>query len=271
MPSTSQINKAKLSTHVELLAKDYDLQRDSVALLEQLRTIDKYRLKEKIGILLVEDIEEVKKALSVQLDLVSIKSEKQNDRKNIEVEIGKIVNLLEGISKEYGLDKISTREEAYSKAYEEISFNIKQVDNKLESINKNVKINKNIRDISKGQLSEYAVVEYFKYHGYNSERAGSKLDHLKIDVVAQNEDNKIFIQVKYGQMPKQDLKILVKNVLEIECDNNISKVVAVVAERYNEDCEFLRLLLQNKHNIPIMLIHKYQVLGIVNEFKRTLE
>ncbi len=46
---TSQINKAKLPTHIELHQGDYGLQKDSVVLLEQLRTLDKRRLKERIG------------------------------------------------------------------------------------------------------------------------------------------------------------------------------------------------------------------------------
>ncbi len=46
---TSQINKARIPTHIELPANEYGLQKDSVVLLEQLRTIDKKRLKEKIG------------------------------------------------------------------------------------------------------------------------------------------------------------------------------------------------------------------------------
>ena len=46
---TSQINKAKMPTHIELAAKDYGLNKDSVILLEQIRTIDKRRLREKIG------------------------------------------------------------------------------------------------------------------------------------------------------------------------------------------------------------------------------
>ena len=44
---TSQINKAKLPTHIELSALDYGLNKDSVVLLEQIRTLDKRRLKEK--------------------------------------------------------------------------------------------------------------------------------------------------------------------------------------------------------------------------------
>lgn len=46
---TSQINKARLPTHIELNAKSYGLTKDSVILLEQIRTIDKRRLKERMG------------------------------------------------------------------------------------------------------------------------------------------------------------------------------------------------------------------------------
>lgn len=45
---TSKMNKAKLPTHVELDSRIYDLVKDSVILLEQLRTIDKKRLKDKV-------------------------------------------------------------------------------------------------------------------------------------------------------------------------------------------------------------------------------
>ena len=45
---TSKINKAKLPTHVEINAAEYELVKNSVILLEQIRTIDKRRLKEKI-------------------------------------------------------------------------------------------------------------------------------------------------------------------------------------------------------------------------------
>ncbi len=45
---TSQIDKAKLPTHVEINAAEYNLDRDSVVLLEQIRTIDKQRLQKKI-------------------------------------------------------------------------------------------------------------------------------------------------------------------------------------------------------------------------------
>lgn len=46
---TSQLNKSKLPTHIHLPQADYGLPKDSVILLEQIRTIDKARLKDKIG------------------------------------------------------------------------------------------------------------------------------------------------------------------------------------------------------------------------------
>ena len=46
---TSQIGKARLPTHIELEAQSYGLSRDSVVLLEQIRTIDKSRLRERMG------------------------------------------------------------------------------------------------------------------------------------------------------------------------------------------------------------------------------
>ncbi|NLD48240.1 MAG: type II toxin-antitoxin system PemK/MazF family toxin [Clostridiaceae bacterium] len=69
---TSQINKAKLPTHIELSAKDYGLPKDSVILLEQIRTIDKKRLREKIGHLDDELMERVNEALSVSFGLVDM-------------------------------------------------------------------------------------------------------------------------------------------------------------------------------------------------------
>jgi mRNA interferase MazF len=69
---TSQINKAKLPTHIELNAKDYGLPKDSVILLEQIRTIDKRRLREKIGHLDDELMEKVNDALTVSFGLVEM-------------------------------------------------------------------------------------------------------------------------------------------------------------------------------------------------------
>jgi mRNA interferase MazF len=66
---TSKIKRAKLPTHVEISAERYHLEKDSVILLEQLRTIDKQRLKEKIAHLDETIMEEVEVAVMVSLGL----------------------------------------------------------------------------------------------------------------------------------------------------------------------------------------------------------
>jgi len=66
---TSKMNKAKLPTHVEIDARHYDIIKDSVILLEQLRTIDKKRLKDKVCHLDTEILERVETALQISLEL----------------------------------------------------------------------------------------------------------------------------------------------------------------------------------------------------------
>ena len=66
---TSQINKAKMPTHIELEANEYGLSKDSVVLAEQIRTIDKRRLKEKIGHLDDELMTRVNEALEISFGL----------------------------------------------------------------------------------------------------------------------------------------------------------------------------------------------------------
>lgn len=67
---TSQINKAKLPTHVEIGALGNGLSKNSVVLLEQLRTIDKKRLKEKIGHVDEGAIIKVNEALNISLGMI---------------------------------------------------------------------------------------------------------------------------------------------------------------------------------------------------------
>lgn len=66
---TSQINKAKMPTHIELDANEYGLSKDSVVLAEQIRTIDKRRLKEKIGHLDDALMTRVNEALEISFGL----------------------------------------------------------------------------------------------------------------------------------------------------------------------------------------------------------
>jgi len=66
---TSQIGKARLPTHIELSAQSYGLSRDSVILLEQIRTIDKTRLRERMGNLDDSVMNQVDSAISVSFGL----------------------------------------------------------------------------------------------------------------------------------------------------------------------------------------------------------
>lgn len=68
---TSQINKAKLPTHIEISAEKYNLIKDSVILLEQIRTIDKKRLREKICSIDRELMITVNRALAISLGMIN--------------------------------------------------------------------------------------------------------------------------------------------------------------------------------------------------------
>ena len=66
---TSKINKAKMPTHIEIEGTRHGLTKDSVILAEQIRTIDKQRLKEKMGHLKSETMEEVNRAINISFGL----------------------------------------------------------------------------------------------------------------------------------------------------------------------------------------------------------
>ncbi len=66
---TAQIQKAKLPTHVEIKAEKHGFERDSVILLEQIRTLDKQRLTDKITKLDTDTMKEINHALEISLGL----------------------------------------------------------------------------------------------------------------------------------------------------------------------------------------------------------
>lgn len=69
---TSQLSKAKLPTHVELLCENCGLEKDSVILTEQIRTIDKRRLREKVASLEEDTMLKVNQALEISLGLIEL-------------------------------------------------------------------------------------------------------------------------------------------------------------------------------------------------------
>ncbi len=69
---TSQINKSKLPTHLSIRADQFGIAKDSVVLLEQLRTIDKKRLREKVCHIDSENMKKVDYALKISLGLIDL-------------------------------------------------------------------------------------------------------------------------------------------------------------------------------------------------------
>lgn len=69
---TSQRDKTNLPTHIKVQADDCGLAKDSIVLLEQVRTIDKKRLKERMGALDIGSMDMVDKALSVSFGLGTV-------------------------------------------------------------------------------------------------------------------------------------------------------------------------------------------------------
>ena len=67
---TSQLTKAKLPTHIELNKEKYNLSKDSVVLLEQIRTLDKRRLQEKITALGENKMKQVERAMIYESDKI---------------------------------------------------------------------------------------------------------------------------------------------------------------------------------------------------------
>ncbi|MBR6788808.1 MAG: type II toxin-antitoxin system PemK/MazF family toxin [Clostridia bacterium] len=67
---TSRLMKARLPTHVEIASGNFGLPRDSVILLEQLRTLDKRRLKTKIGSLDDYTMNKVNRAILISLGFI---------------------------------------------------------------------------------------------------------------------------------------------------------------------------------------------------------
>lgn len=68
---TSQINKAKMPTHITVGAPNYGLTKDSIILTEQIRTLDKRRLRERAGVIPPDDMRRVDEALGVSMGLES--------------------------------------------------------------------------------------------------------------------------------------------------------------------------------------------------------
>ena len=150
--------------------------------------------------------------------------------------------------------------------FNDLSKDIKSIHTKINPVVEKQKI-------AKGKLMEQAVVDYFKNNDYYSEKEDNELDHFEIDVVAKDEINKIFAQVKSGQISVKEIGKLVKNVSNLDNkydEENLKRVVCAVADNFPPKSDILRIKLELEFGIPIMFIHKYQILEVYPEYKSTV-
>ena len=276
---TSMIERAKLPMHVEISAKDYALDKDSVILLEQIKTIDKRRLKKKIGHIKEEDINKIDEALSISVQLRNKIEGIKKRNKEIE-EINSAISILKNIAFKYNIEE-KNEEKYFDKEYKNLSVEylqlLESMRNEFNGLSDNVReMNIKIKPLvekqkqAKGKLNEFAVIDFFKLNGYNAEKASNELDHLKIDVIAKNDEEVIFIQAKNGQVSNAEIGKLVQNIKELKYESNLKKVAGICALRFQPDSDIFRRQLEEYYKIPILFIHKYQILKACPQYKSTI-
>lgn len=138
----------------------------------------------------------------------------------------------------------------------------------LTEISKKLNSVVNRYQISKGQLNEFAVIEYFKEMNYEAYKADVNFDKQKVDVIAKNQNHTIYIQVKNGQIGHSEIKNIIRSISGIEMSGE--KRACIVADSLPINSEILRAELEVEFSISIMFIHKYQIIEALPEFKRTI-
>jgi len=231
-----------MPTHVEVSLSRYGC-NDGVILLEQIQTIDKKRLREKIGEL--------------------------TDKEMVSVDIALGISLSANISEQHNTNTLEAANPYINTPKDEWEKITSLIDERFESLSTDIKPIINRHELFKGKLNEFAVVEYFEHCGYEAERAGNLLDHLKIDVIAKNKTEKIFIQVKAGQASKKEIKHLVESVCSLNkphIEEHLKIIACICAERFPLNSEIIRKNLELEFEIMIMFIHKYQILKACPDF-----
>lgn len=124
--------------------------------------------------------------------------------------------------------------------------------------------------LRRGQLTEFAVMQYFIRMGFTTEKASSEYDQKKVDLIAEISDSRFFIQVKSGKIAAREIKKIARNISDYQDKDAKKLVMVVIADEYPSNSEFVRQGLEDELNLKIMFIHKYQILENHPEFKRTI-
>ncbi|EHK2426400.1 type II toxin-antitoxin system PemK/MazF family toxin [Clostridium perfringens] len=283
-PITSTLNKPKLPTHVGIETEDSNLNIYGVLILEQVRVLDRSRLREKVSNLGEKYNNEINKALAITL---SLHDKTFNNTNELDIEeITTAINILKKLAEK---SKLNLEVEEDSKFTESLKKMYKEMNTLNEKFDRQMKQFLRKTSIKKGLLAEQAVIDYFNKikkprhdenaedYLYEAEKADSTLDHLKIDVIAKNSKNKIFIQVKAGKIKSGKLEESIKSISELDDKiynkENLKKIACICANTFPQDIEFQRLALEEKYDIKIMLIHQYQILELpeCKHFKKSLQ
>ncbi len=119
-------------------------------------------------------------------------------------------------------------------------------------------------------MSEHAICSYFEGLGYKARRLGTELDAKKIDVVAENENEVIYAQVKLGSISEQEMAAVVESASALSRSESRDVLVAIVAGRYPLRSEFIRARLERKHRVRVLCISATEVIESNPEYRRTL-
>ena len=116
-----------------------------------------------------------------------------------------------------------------------------------------------------GKLTEYIVVDYFKYLGFESSRASPELDHKKVDVVARKGETTIYAQVKNGQISDREIDKVVSTISGLESPPT---KIAIFAGSFSSKSELYRAELEGKYKTIVLLITKNSVISCLPEHRR---
>jgi hypothetical protein len=123
---------------------------------------------------------------------------------------------------------------------------------------------------ARGKVAEHAVVAYFTSLGYESSRAGSELDALKIDVVASNAAETIYVQSKLGNIAASEMRKVIQAVAALPRTGSKKVIAAIVARTFPKDSEHIRLKLESEFGLPVLCIQSYQIAAATPEFRHAL-
>jgi len=123
---------------------------------------------------------------------------------------------------------------------------------------------------ARGKLAEHAVVSDFESQGYSANLAGGELHALKVDVIAQSEEEIIFAQSKLGSIAATEIRKIVESVAQLPAPTEKIVCAAIIAKTFPKGMEFLRRALEREFGISILCIQLYQVTNACPEYKGPL-